>query len=98
MRPWLTRLALVLFGLLGAALAGRTMFGAASADTHVTELIVTCLSCGEQWAFAPPPTVAAGFLSLFKRRTVSDTCPRCGSRAVTFAHAGRTTQNHDKTA
>lgn len=98
MRLWLTRLALVLFGLLAAALAGRTVLGAASADTHVTELIVTCLSCGEQWIFAPTTTVGAGFLSLFKRRKLADTCPKCGSRAVTFAHAGRTAQDHDKTA
>ena len=97
MRPWLTRLALVVFGLLAAALAGRTVFGAAAADTHVTELIVTCLSCGEQWVFAPTTTVGAGFLSLFKRRP-PDSCPKCGSRTVTFAHAARTTQDHDKTA
>lgn len=98
MRPWLTRLALVVFGLLATALAGRTVLGAATADTHVTELIVTCLSCGEQWVFAPTTTVGAGLLSVFKRRKLADRCPKCGSRAVTFGHAGHTAHNHDKTA
>lgn len=98
MRPWITRLALVLFGVLAAALAGGAMFGAASAHTHVTDLIVTCLSCGEHWIFAPTASVGAGLLSVLKRRTVADTCPKCGSRAVTFAHAKRDVENHDTTA
>lgn len=98
MRAWLMRLGLVALGLLATALAGRTVLGAASAATHVTELLVTCLSCGEQWVFAPTATVGAGLLSLFRRRSLGDRCPKCGSRAVTFAHAGHGSENQDKTA
>lgn len=87
MPGWLSRLALVVLSFLATAWAGSTLLGAASAQTHVTELLVTCLSCGEQWTYAPSATVGAGLLSLFRRRKLADRCPKCGSRAVAFGHA-----------
>ena len=82
----LTRLALVFISLLATACAGGAVLGAASAEAHVRDLIVTCLSCGEQWLFAPTATLGAGFLSLVRRRKAVDKCPKCGSRAVKFGH------------
>jgi Zn finger protein HypA/HybF involved in hydrogenase expression len=101
----LARLAVVALTLAAAALAGGSVLGAASAETRVTELLVTCLSCGERWLFVPSASVAAGFLSVFRRRKLVDTCPKCGSRAVAFAHAegrdkadGHDTDDYGRTA
>ena len=98
MPGWLSRLAMVVLALLATAIAGGTMLGAASADTRVTELLVTCLSCGERWLFAPSASVGAGLMSLFRRRKLIDTCPKCGSRAVAFAHADEAGESHGRTA
>ena len=87
MPAWLARLALALFTLIATVFAGGVMLGAASADTRVSDLLATCLSCGEEWLFMPSATMGAGFLSMFRRRKV-DRCPKCGSRAVSFGHAG----------
>lgn len=87
MPGWLARLAVVILTLLTTAFAGGAVLGAASAETRVTELLATCLSCGERWLFVPSASVAAGFLSIFRRRTLVDTCPKCGSRTVSFTHA-----------
>ena len=97
MAGWLSRLAVVIFTLLAATVAGGAVLGAASADTHATELLATCLSCGERWMFVPSASVGAGLLSLFKRRKPSDKCPMCGSRAVSFTHSDAT-ENHGRTA
>lgn len=86
MAGWLSRLAAVIFTVLAATFAGGAVLGAASAETHVTELVATCLSCGERWTFVPSASVGAGLLSLFKRRKPSDKCPKCGFRAVVFGH------------
>ncbi len=84
MSRWLLRLALVLISIVGA---GGVALGAASAETTARELLVTCLTCGEQWIFAPSATLAAGFLSLIRRqRQPADKCPKCGSRAAIFGH------------
>ena len=48
MAGWFSRLAVVVLSLLAAAFAGGAVLGAASGETQVTELLVTCLSCGEQ--------------------------------------------------
>jgi predicted nucleic-acid-binding Zn-ribbon protein len=83
----LTRLALLVFiALLTTACAGGAMLGAASTETQVTELLVTCLSCGERWLYVPSASLGAGLLSLFRRRKVVDKCPKCGSREVAFGH------------
>ena len=87
MPAWLSRLALILVTVFAGACASGAVLGAASAETQVTELIVTCLSCGEHWLFAPAATIGAGVLSLLRRRKLVDTCPKCGSREVTFGHA-----------
>jgi DNA-directed RNA polymerase subunit RPC12/RpoP len=94
MPAWLSRLALVVFSLLATACAGGALFGAASAETEVSELLVTCLSCGHKWLFAPSATVAGGLLSLVKLRKTADTCPRCGSRVVAFGHAEEDARQH----
>lgn len=86
MPGWLSRLAVVIIALLTTACAGGVVLGAASAETHVRDLLVTCLSCGEQWLFAPTATLGAGLLSLFRRRKLVDKCPKCGSRTVKFGH------------
>jgi hypothetical protein len=54
--------------------------------THtVSELVVTCLACGEQWLYFPASTFAAGIASLFtRRRKRLDHCPKCHSRTVIF--------------
>jgi hypothetical protein len=84
MSRWLLRLALVLVSIVGA---GGVVLGAASAETAARELLVTCLTCGEQWIFAPSATLGAGLWSLIRRRRKpSDLCPKCGSRAVIFGH------------
>ncbi len=91
MARWFLRLALVLISIAGA---GGVALGAASAETTARELLVTCLACGEQWVFAPSATLAAGFLSLFRRqRQPDDTCPKCGSRTAIFGHT-----HHEQTA
>jgi len=83
-------LALVLISVVSA---GGVVLGAASAETTARDLLVTCLTCGEQWIFAPSATLGAGFLSLIRRqRKPVDKCPKCGSRAVIFGH------NHDERA
>ena len=82
----LTRLALVCLSLLTAACAGGAMLSAASAETQVTELLVTCLSCGERWLYVPSASLGAGLLSIFRRRKLADKCPKCGSREVAFSH------------
>jgi DNA-directed RNA polymerase subunit RPC12/RpoP len=94
MPAWLSRLVLVVFSLLATACAGGALFGAASAETEVSELLVTCLSCGHKWSFAPSATVAAGLLSLVKIRKTADTCPHCGSRVVAFGHAEEDKRQH----
>ena len=83
----LSRLALILITVCAGACASGVVLGAASAETQVTELIVTCLSCGEHWLFAPSATLGAGLLSLLRRRKLADKCPKCGSREVAFGHA-----------
>lgn len=98
MHGWIVRVALVILTLVSAVFAGGTVLGAASADTHVTELLVTCLACGEQWIYAPSATLSAGLLSLFRRRTLADKCPKCRSRAVTYGHADEAAKRHGKTA
>jgi DNA-directed RNA polymerase subunit RPC12/RpoP len=99
MPGWLARLGLVLIGVLATACAGGGALGAAYAETEVTELIVTCLSCGHKWLFIPSATLGAGLLSLIRTRRPADKCPKCGSRAVAFGHveenAGR---NQGRTA
>jgi hypothetical protein len=51
----------------------------------VTEIVVTCLACGEQWIYLPASGFAAGFVSLFSRRRKQfDHCPKCHSRTVIF--------------
>ena len=87
MPAWLPRLALILVTVSAGACASGVVLGAASAETQVTELLVTCLSCGEHWLFAPSATIGAGLLSLLRRRKLVDKCPKCGSREVTFGHA-----------
>lgn len=87
MPAWFSRLALVLFSVLVACCAGGLMLGAASAETCVTDLVATCLSCGEHWLYKPSATLGAGFLALCKRtRRPLDTCPKCGSQVVIFGH------------
>lgn len=90
----LTRLALVFMALLATGCASGAMLGAASAETHVRDLLVTCLSCGEQWLFAPSATLGAGFLSLLRGRKDTDRCPKCGSRAVAFGHRDEDADEH----
>ena len=87
MPGWMMRVALMFLTLLSAVFAGGAVLGAASAETHVAELLVTCLACGEQWIYVPSSTLGAGLLSLFRRRTLADRCPKCRSRAVAFSHA-----------
>jgi hypothetical protein len=83
---WLSRLALILVAVMAGACASGAVLGAASAETQVTDLLVTCLSCGEHWLFTPTTTLGAGLLSLFRRRKLVDRCPKCGSREVAFGH------------
>lgn len=97
MAGWLSRLAGVIFTLLAATVAGGAVLGAAAAETHVTELIATCLSCGERWTFVPSASVGAAFLSFFRRRRPSDKCPKCGARVATFGHS-EAKQSHGRTA
>ncbi len=92
MPGWLIRMALAVITVCATACAGGVVLGAVSADTRVTELLVTCLSCGEQWLFTPTATLSAGLLSLFRRRRHVDKCPKCGSRAVKFGHADETSR------
>jgi Zn finger protein HypA/HybF involved in hydrogenase expression len=95
----LLRLAVVFITLLATGCAGGTVLGAASAETQVRDLVVTCLSCGEQWLFAPTATLGAGFLSLIRRRKSGDRCPKCGSRAVSFGHGDEDAgEQHGRTA
>ena len=94
MPGWVTRLALVVLSVVATACAGGTIVGAAAAETHVTELLVTCLSCGEQWLYAPSATIGAGLLSLFTRRRLADRCPKCKSRAVVYGHAHEHAKSH----
>jgi ribosomal protein S27E len=86
MLGWLSRLALILVTVFAGACASGAVLGAASAETQVTDLLVTCLSCGEHWLFTPSATLGAGLLSLFRRRRLVDKCPKCGSREVAFGH------------
>jgi Zn finger protein HypA/HybF involved in hydrogenase expression len=83
---WFARLAMVVLALLTAVVAGGTVLGAASAETRVTELLVTCLSCGERWVFVPSASMGAGLLTLFRLRKLVDRCPKCGCQTVTFTH------------
>ncbi len=93
MARWFVRLALVLISMVGA---GGVVLGAASAETEVRELLVTCLTCGEQWIYVPSATLGAGLLSLFRRRRgPSDLCPKCGARAVVFGHTHDQHVTHD---
>ena len=86
---WLSRLVLILVTVIAGACASGVVLGAASAGTRVTELLVTCLSCGEHWLFTPSATLGAGLLSLLRRRRLVDRCPKCGSREVAFGHMPR---------
>ena len=83
MARWFVRIALL---LIAAAGTGGLAFGAASAETTATDLLVTCLSCGEQWLFAPAAFPASLLALLTRRHRPTDTCPKCGSRAVSFSH------------
>src|SRR4029450_9055103 len=83
---WLSRLALILVTVTAGACASGVVLGAASAETQVTELLVTCLSCGEHWLFTPSATLGAGLLSLLRRRRLVDRCAKCGSREGAFGH------------
>ena len=84
MARWFVRIALL---LIAAAGSGGVAFGAASAETTATDLLVTCLSCGEQWLFAPSAAFPASLFALLTgRHQPSDTCPKCQSRAVSFSH------------
>ena len=84
MARWFLRLALVLISIVGA---GGRLGGCGPQRDAARELLVTCLTCGEQWMFAPSATLAAGFLSLIRRqRPPADKCPKCGSRAAIFGH------------
>ena len=99
MPGWVIRLALVFVGAVATGCAGGAMLGAASAYAEVTELIATCLSCGQKWLFVPSATLGAGLLSLIRFRRPSDTCPKCGSRAVTFSHVEEDAKHdHGRTA
>jgi len=99
MHGWLARAVLVFVTILATACASGVVLGAASAETRVAELMVTCLACGEQWLFAPSATLGAGLLSLFRRRKPADKCPKCGSRAVAFGHADEAgKRRHGRTA
>ena len=99
MHGWLSRLVLIVISLLATVCAGGAALAAASAETRVTELVVTCISCGEQWLFTPTATLGAGLVSLFKRRKPADKCPKCGSRAVKFGHGDETGKfDHGRTA
>ena len=89
----LSKLAVALIALVAMGWTGGVMLGATSSETQVRDLVVTCLSCGEQWPFAPSATLGAGFLSLIKRRKPVDKCPRCGSRAATFGHPSHDAQS-----
>ena len=90
MPVWLSRFAFALFSVLVASCVGGVAVGAAAAETRVTELMATCLSCGEQWLYAPTATFGAGLLSLFNRkRKPLDQCPKCGSRTVAFGHGDK---------
>jgi len=81
--------------LISVVSAGGVVLGAASAETTARELLVTCLTCGEQWIFAPSATLGAGLLSLLRRRRKPvDTCPKCGSRTVVFGHTHERQQTH----
>jgi hypothetical protein len=96
---WLSRLAVAVISLVAATWAGAVVLGAASAETQVTQLVATCLSCGGQWLFAPSATLGVGFLSFLTRsRKHSDKCPRCGSNAVTFGHPGHQPAHHGRTS
>jgi hypothetical protein len=86
MLGWLSRLVLALVTVIAAGCASGVVLGAASAETEVTELLVTCLSCSEHWLFTPSATLGAGLLSLLRRRRLVDKCPKCGSRKVAFGH------------
>lgn len=80
----------VLLSFLAMSCIGGLGVGAASAKPVVSagQLMVTCLSCGEQWIYLPLATLAAGCLSLFsRRRKPNDECPKCHSRAVAFGHS-----------
>ena len=89
MLGWLLRLVLALVTLIAGGFASGVVLGAASAETQVTELLVTCLSCNEHWLFTPSATLGAGLLSLLRRRRLVDKCPKCGSREVAFGHTPR---------
>lgn len=97
MAAWISRLAVAVFSMLAVGLAGGVVLGASSAETQALQLVATCLSCGEQWFFTPSATVGTGVLSLLlRRRKQPDTCPKCGSRAVAFAHPGHATESDSR--
>jgi hypothetical protein len=98
MPGWLARLSLLLMSLFAAACAGGVMLGAASAETPVRDLLVTCLSCGEQWLFAPTATLGAGLLSVLRLRKPADKCPKCRSAAVKFGHSDTGESDQGRTA
>jgi hypothetical protein len=81
--------ALLVFLLAPSCSAGA---GANAASVHpmttMTEVVVTCLSCGEQWFYVPASSFAAGFMSLLtRRRRIIDRCPKCHSRVVRFSQS-----------
>lgn len=99
MAAWLSRLAVAVISVAAAAWAGGVVLGAASAETRVGQLVATCLSCGEQWPFAPSATLGAGVLSLLTLRgRRPDKCPKCGSGTVTFEHPGHASLGQGRTS
>jgi hypothetical protein len=71
--------------LLAPSCGASAVTAAVQPASTVTELIATCLACGEQWLYVPASGFAAGFLSLFTRRRKNlDRCPKCHSRTVIF--------------
>lgn len=82
------KLALLLLSLAGAIGVGGIGLGLASATTltSASELMVSCLACGEQWAYIPAITLAQACGTLLRRRRLKDECPKCRSHEVVFGH------------
>ena len=98
MARWVIGTALVVVSLFAGTWTGGLILGAAAAETQVIELLARCLSCGEQWMYAPSATLSAGFLTLIGWRQRSDRCPKCRSRAVTVTHPVHRDHDQEPTA
>ena len=98
MARWVIGTAIVIFSLFAGTWTGGLIVGAAAAETHVVELLATCLSCGEHWLYTPSATFGAGLLTLIGWRQRSDRCPKCRSRAVTVTHPIHRSNRQDPTA